>query len=68
LDHTEEGAGGRCGRDTDPPRLPRLASRQGGHPERLGPTKSRTITLLAQLLGTRVNGRNLFREWPYLYK
>jgi len=54
-------------RATGTPRLPRLAPRQGGHPERLGPTKGRTITLLAQLRGTRVHGRNRFRAQPDVY-
>jgi hypothetical protein len=55
-------------RATGTPRLPRLAPRQGGHPERLGPTKGRTITLLAQLRGKRVHGRNRFRAQPDLYR
>jgi hypothetical protein len=54
-------------RATGTPPLPRLAPRQGGHPERLGPTKGRTITLLAQLRGKRVHGRNRFRAQPDLY-
>src|SRR6266849_3455357 len=60
-------AGGLRCRDTHPPRLTLLEPLHGGNPERLGPTKGRTITLLAQLRGKRVNDRNLFREHPYLY-
>ena len=62
-----DGAGGLRCRDTHPPRLTLLEPLHGGNPEHLGPTKGRTITLLAQLLGKRVNGLNLFREHPYLY-
>ena len=67
-DRCRDGRRGRRGRDTDPPRLTRLEPLQGGHPERLGPTKGRTITLLAQLRGKRVNGLHLFREQPDLYR
>src|SRR5712691_10666396 len=60
--------GGRRCRDTHSPRLTLLELLHGGNPERLGPTKGRTIPLLAPLRGKRVNGRNLFREHPYLYQ
>src|SRR6266849_4227600 len=63
---TRPAGGLRC-RDTHPPRLTLLEPLHGANPERLGPTKGRTITLLAQLRSKRVNGRNLFREHPYLY-
>ena len=60
-------AGGRRCHDTHPPRLTLLEPLHGGKPERLGPTKGRTITLLAQLRGKRVNSLKLFRAHPYLY-